>query len=214
MQRGFTLIELLVALAIMAVMATLGWRVLASMQTAVEINRQHADQVLTLDASLAQWGLDLDALVELPLTRTLEWNGRALHLTRRSGSTGSDGAIVVAWTRASRNGQFQWLRWQSLPFTSREGWQAAWNEAHTWVQSSQDSIDRREVRVTALAEWQVFFYRTGAWGNPLSSSGADPAVNNNLPDGIRLVLTLPQGHPLMGPLVRDWARSNSAGALQ
>ena len=89
----------------------------------------------------------------------------------------------------------------------------AWNEAHTWAQTTQDGTDRREVRVTPLTEWQVYFYRTGAWSNPLSSTGTDPAVNNSLPDGIRLVLTLPQGHPLMGPLVRDWARSNTAGAL-
>lgn len=213
MQRGFTLIELLVALAIMALMATLGWRVLASMQTAVAINRQHADQVLTLDAGLTQWGLDLDALVELPLTRTLDWDGRALYLTRRSGRTGSEGSIVVSWTQSVREGQTSWLRWQSPPFTSREGWQTAWNEAHTWARTTPNTPDPREVRIAPLADWQVFFYRTGAWGNPLSSTGADPTVSNSLPDGIRLALTLPQGHPLMGPLVRDWARSNTGGAL-
>lgn len=222
--RGFTLIELLVALAVMALMATMGWQALGGMQQAMEVNRSHNDAVLTTEAGLNQWTADLDAVLELPQTRSLEWDGRALRLTRRSVQDG-DGAIVVAWTRAEREGQARWLRWQSGPVQTREAWQAAWAAAAAWAQGAEGSIRgannssgnepglrQREVSVVALDGWQLFFYRGGAWSNPLSSTDAqDSSV---IPDGVRLVLTLPPRHPLAGTVVRDWARSTLTGAAQ
>lgn len=212
-QAGFTLVELLVALALMALMAGMAWRVLAGMQTAMEVNRQHADAVLTLEAGLGQWSADLDALVALPQTRTLEWDGRALRLTRRL--PGDEGAVVVCWTRAERDGVAQWLRWQSAPVATREAWLTAWAAANAWVQGADTSTRTREVRITAMPQWQLFYYRTGAWSNPLSSAGSSPGgeANASLPEGIRLVLTLPAAHALPGTLVRDWARKHSAGAM-
>jgi len=209
-QAGFTLVELLVALALMALMAGMAWRVLAGMQTAMEVNRQHADAVLTLEAGLGQWSADLDALVALPQTRTLEWDGRALRLTRRL--PGDEGAVVVCWTRDERDGVAQWLRWQSAPVATREAWLTAWAAANAWVQGADTSTRTREVRITALPQWQLFYYRTGAWSNPLSSAGTGPGAEANLPEGIRLVLTLPPNHPLPGTLVRDWTRNHTAGA--
>ncbi|ARV18721.1 hypothetical protein AEP_01777 [Curvibacter sp. AEP1-3] len=222
--RGFTLIELLVALAVMALMATMGWQALGGMQQAKEVNRSHNDAVLTTEDGLNQWTADLDAVLELPQTRSLEWDGRALRLTRRSVQDG-DGAIVVTWTRAEREGQARWLRWQSGPVQTREAWQAAWAAAAAWAQGAEGSIRgannssgnepslrQREVSVVALDGWQLFFYRGGAWSNPLSSTGAqDSSV---IPDGVRLVLTLPPRHPLAGTVVRDWARSTLTGAAQ
>jgi general secretion pathway protein J len=41
----------------------------------------------------------------------------------------------------------------------------------------------------------------------MSSVGATPAA----PDGVRLVLTLPQGEVLAGTLTRDWVRPTVAG---
>jgi len=79
----------------MALMATMGWQALGGMQQAMEVNRSHNDAVLTTEAGLNQWTADLDAVLELPQTRSLEWDGRALRLTRRSVQDG-DGAIVVA----------------------------------------------------------------------------------------------------------------------
>lgn len=216
--RGFTLIELLVALGVMALMAVMGWRALAGMQQAMDSNREHADAVLALDAGLSQWTSDLDALTELPQTRTLEWDGRALRLTRRAASGDSAGAQVVAWTRAEREGRAQWLRWQSAPVRTREEWTAAWAAADGWLQGagadSADGVRIREVRIAALDQWQLFFFRGGAWSNPLSSAGsnaagAEPAAN--VPDGVRLVLTVSQPHPLAGAVIRDWARANSGG---
>lgn len=219
--RGFTLIELLVALGVMALMAVLGWRALAGMQQAMESNREHADAVLALDAGLSQWTTDLDALTELPQTRALEWDGRALRLTRRAAAGDSTGVQVVAWTRAERDGRAQWLRWQSAPLRTREEWTSAWAAADAWVQGARSAdadgargVRSHEVRIAALDQWQLYFYRGGTWSNPLSSAGSNTAgaePTSNVPDGVRLVLTVAPPHPLAGTVVRDWARPNGGG---
>jgi general secretion pathway protein J len=218
---GFTLIELLVALAVMALMATMGWQALGGMQQAMVINRSHNDAVLTAEAGLNQWVADLDALQELPHTRPLEWDGRALRLTRHSLQPG-EGVVVVAWTRAERNGEPRWLRWQSATVQTREGWRAAWAAAGAWSQGAKispvaqgaqgRSMGQGEVSVVALDSMQLFFFRGGAWSNPLSSTGAQDA--SLIPDGVRLVLNLAAPHPLAGTIVRDWARGTLTGATQ
>ncbi|MFZ3220942.1 MAG: prepilin-type N-terminal cleavage/methylation domain-containing protein, partial [Rhodoferax sp.] len=92
-QGGFTLIELLVAVGIMALMAVMGWRALDGMQDANARTRDHADAVLALEAGLAQWGTDLDALLELPQTPAIDWDGRVLRITRRPGGDASEGVL-------------------------------------------------------------------------------------------------------------------------
>ena len=215
-QHGFTLIELLVAVSIMAMMAVMGWRALDGMQQATVQTRAHTDTVLTLEAGLAQWGTDMDALMELPQTSAIDWDGRAMRLTRRSGTDRAEGVTVVAWTRGERNGSDQWLRWQSAPARTRQEWQGAWSAAALWAQSPSDAAKQREVQISPLAQWQIYYHRGGTWSNPLSSSaeasgtataGATLAA---LPDGVRLVLTLPAPHPYAGTLTRDWARPTGA----
>ncbi|MDZ7938230.1 MAG: prepilin-type N-terminal cleavage/methylation domain-containing protein [Rhodoferax sp.] len=209
---GFTLIELLVAVAVMALMALMGWRALDGMHSAIQGNQRHADAVLALDAGLAQWTTDLDALAVLPHTQPLEFDGRALYLTRNAQSGTAGGVQVVAWSRAERTGQSHWVRWQSAPVQTREGWARAWADAHAWAQGATQFTDA-EVRIVALDQWQLYFYRGGAWSNPLSSAGAgtDAEAGNNIPDGIQLVLTVAVGHPLAGTLTRNWARTTVAG---
>ncbi|CAM8670214.1 Prokaryotic N-terminal methylation site [Comamonadaceae bacterium] len=212
-QAGFTLVEMLVAMVLTTLMAGMAWQGLVSLNTAVEVSRDHADSVSTLEVGLSQWEADLDALVSLPLTRTLDWDGRALRLTRRL--PGDEGAVVVCWTRSERNGVPKWLRWQSDPVDTLETWRKAWDAANVWVQAGS-LIDRtHEVQITELPEWQLFYYRTGAWSSPLSSAGSalDSQSTNMLPEGIRLVLTMPQNHPLPGRLVHDWVRLQTAGDM-
>ncbi len=214
--QGFTLIELLVAVSIMALMAVMGWRALAGMQQATAQTRSHTDAVLTLEAGLAQWGTDLDALTELPFATAVDWNGLALRITRRHSADPSTGVVVVAWARSDRNGVDQWLRWQSDPVRSRQEWSQAWSAAAVWAQSPSDASKQREVAIAPLAQWQIYYYRGGAWSNPLSSSGAPDAGNGKpapvtTPEGVRLVLTLPSPHPLAGTLLRDWVRPTTGG---
>ena len=221
--RGFTLIELLVALAAMAIMAGLSWRGLDGMVRAQTQIQQRADSVLTLQAGLTQWSADLDALAQLPRTPTLDWDGRGLRIVRRSSVRPGDGLLVVAWSRRNVNGIDQWLRWQSPPQFSRGALQIAWERAAQWAQNPGDAEKRDEVRITPLQQWQIFYFRGNAWTNPLSSDNANAPVASirstpqavetdlALPDGVRLVLTLPASEPINGVITRDWVRPALAG---
>jgi general secretion pathway protein J len=107
-QRGFTLVEVLVAVAILAVLSVMAWRALDGMLLARKQLAEHADNVLALEAGLAQWGVDLDRLIEMPGTTPLDWDGRVLRMTRvAAGVTtkvGEPGVQVVAWSRGERDG--------------------------------------------------------------------------------------------------------------
>lgn len=225
--QGFTLVELLVAISIMAVMTLVAWRGLDGMQGATQATRSHADAVLTLEAGLAQWGADLDAMMppdaQPGAPTAMDWDGRVLRITRRNTTEPGNGLLVVAWTRDNRDGTGQWLRWQSTPLRMQQDWQTAWELARQWAQSPSDSAKLQEVAIVALEQWQIYYYRGGAWSNPLSSSGT-PVTNpsqptpsvpiNSLPDGVRLVLGIAAPHPLAGTLTRDWAQPTLTGATQ
>ena len=169
-QRGFTLVELLVALSLMALMAAMSWRGLDGMVGAQKRLAQHADDVLALQTGLAQWGADLDALALQPNTPSVDWDGRALRLLRRGTQSSSEGLHVVAWSQRLVGDTGYWLRWQSPAIRTRAELQAAWNQAARWGQNPNPDDRRLEVRITPLAQWQIFFYRGGAWTNPLSSA--------------------------------------------
>lgn len=259
---GFTLIELLVAISVMAVMAVLSWRGLEGMTQAQSRLQQRADEVLTLQAGLNQWGADLDALIQLPQTQSLDWDGRALRMTRRSPTTlidashqgaADEAVLVIAWARRDAAGAGQWLRWQSPPLRTRGEVDLAWQSAARWAQNPGDDLKAHEVFISPLSDWQVFFYRGDAWTNPLSSEGnpaaGGTALGNSIgpgagspptaaaigigalgaaivqaisqganalttapiPEGVRLVLTLPPGNAISGTLTRDWVRPTLGG---
>jgi general secretion pathway protein J len=218
--HGFTLIELLVAISLMALMAALSWRGLDGMTRAQTQMHQRADDVLALQAGLAQWGADLDALATQPNTPSLDWDGRALRILRRGSATPGEGLRVVAWSRRTVDGVGQWLRWQSPPLTTRSALQLAWQKAGVWGQNPSDEDRKLEVRVAALDQWQIFYYRSDAWSNPLSSAGTstdEPAADGAVPeaavtpDGVRLVLTLAPGQAISGVVTRDWLRATVGG---
>lgn len=228
--RGFTLIELLVAISLMALMTVLSWRGLDGVSRAQVRLQEQSDDVLALQATLAQWGSDLEAMAEQPDTPSLDWDGRVLRVVRRSTGVPGEGLQVVAWSRRSVAGQGQWLRWQSPPLLTRRELLLAWQKAQVWAQTPGDDDRLREVRTVALDGWQVFYYRGNAWSNPLSSadsaatesgtavsaaSGASAAVPASMapavPDGVRLVLTLAPGQAINGTLTRDWVRGTMAG---
>ncbi|MBC7445877.1 MAG: general secretion pathway protein J [Polaromonas sp.] len=214
----------------MAVMAGLSWRGLDGMVRAQSQIEQRADAVLTLQAGLTQWSADLDALMPLPRTKTLDWDGRGLRLVRRSTVLPGDGLVVVAWARRNVDGTDQWLRWQSPPQFSRNELQIAWGRAAQWAQNPGAAEKKDEVRITPLAQWQIYYFRGNAWTNPLSSdntsapAGLGPGNTANapegrvqrapppenadlaLPDGVRLVLTLPPGQAINGLITHDWVR--------
>ena len=210
---GFTLIELLVAISVMSLLAVLSWRGLDGMARAQAQTSLRADQVLTLQAGLAQWKIDLDALAKTSQVNPLDWDGRVLRLTRRT-STPGDGLIVVAWMRRSDD-EGQWLRWQSQVVRTSGGWTDAWSRAAAWAQSATTIGATGEVSITPLQDWQIFYFRGNAWTNPMSSPGQQPASSTTqptlqtvsvavIPDGIRLVLVLPASQAISGKLTVDW----------
>ena len=218
--RGFTLIELLVAITVMALLAVLSWRGLDAMARAQSQTSQRADDVLTLQAGLGQWKVDLDALTQTLHVNSLDWDGRVLRVTRRTVS-GGDGLLVVAWTRRTEAGG-QWLRWQSPVLRTVGDWNEAWSRATLWAQNASTEDRAREVVVAPLEDWQLFYFRSDAWTNPLSSDGSQAAATSQqapaqsasqtaVPDGIRLVLTLPPGQAISGKLTLDWVRPTLGG---
>ena len=225
--RGFTLIELLVAMGVLALMAVLTWRGLDGISRAQGQLQQRSDEVQTLQATLGQWTADLDALAEQPNWKSLDWDGRSMRLLRYDSSANADGLRVVAWVRRGVGGAAQWVRWQSGVMTTRPQLELAWLNAQRWAQTPSPEDSAREVKTIALEDWQIFYYRGNAWTNPLSSAGtstaaaaasdavpapAAPAKQEPLPDGVRLVLTLPDGQALSGTLTRDWVRPVLGGA--
>jgi len=212
---GFTLVELLVALFVLSLVAVLSWQGLDGMVRTQRQTEQRADEVLALQTGLAQWSADLESLMELPQQAALEWNGRVLRLTRRGTASITDGARVVGWTR--RDGL--WLRWQSPPLVTRGEVEAAWLQADQWAQNPGDALRAGEVAIVPLADWQIFYFRGDAWTNPLSADTAQgtptaqPGGRSTgvVPDGVRLVLQLPDGRAITGRLVRDWVRPTVGG---
>ena len=212
---GFTLVELLVALMVMALLSLMSWRGLDVMGRAQSQTQARADELLVLQSGLAQWSADLDAMAtELSNPRAInslpspmEWNGLVFRITRTSTGTADPGLQVVAWTLGQDQGRKVWMRWQSPVARARAALEESWLQAALWAQSPTDTSRTRQVRIVPLLDWQIFYFRNDAWTNPGSSSDA---ANVN-PDGVRLILNLPEGSPLVGLITRDWMRATAVG---
>lgn len=222
-QNGFTLVELLVALVVMALLALLSWRGLDGMTRVQSQTQSHTDGVLALQAGLAQWQTDLDAIslqTNVPGVSGLNYDGNVLRLTRRYAEDGdksdkfekNDSIRVVAWSQRVLDEKTTWLRWQSAPLKTRSELQAAWLQAATWAKEGNEADRKREVAVAVIDQWQMLYYQNDAWVNALTSGGVDSATGTaTVPDGIRLVLTLAQGQALVGNITRDWGRPTLGG---
>ena len=227
-QHGFTLIELLVALFALSLLAMLSWRGIDGMVRAREQTRERADQVQALQVGLAQWSADLDALATVPQMSSLDWNCRVFRILRAAPDDPGQGIVVVAWSRRADGGGSRWMRWQSPPAVTRGQLDDAWRRADAWSQNSGMDGGADAVAITGLVDWQVFFYRSDAWTNPLSSdttqasttappvtAGTAPVVTTPqtaiTPDGVRIVLTLAPGQAISGDLTRDWVSPTVGG---
>lgn len=228
--RGFTLVEVLVAITIMSMLALLSWRALDGMTRTQTFTQQRADELLRLQASLGQWNADLDAVLDTGEVTPLDFDGQVLRLTRRdSAEVGlhSPGIRVVAWARhtgrpltdgSTAATDARWMRWQSPPLTRRDQLARAWQRAADWgrgstrgTADSPDGGSDSEIALLPIDQWQLFYHRGETWANPQSSVGRESTggvvtEQNQLPNGVRLVLSLSTGQGLTGELVRDWVR--------
>jgi general secretion pathway protein J len=171
------------------------------------------DEIAVLQTALAQWRTDLDAATPMPgglEAQGIDWDGRVLRIVRRSTlpqADGSDAGLwVVGWTLRN-DGSPQWVRWQSQPVRDRAGLLQAWQDAAQWGQNAGTALRAQETPLFPLSRWQLFYFRSDSWSNPLSSTGAPSGSNTeSIPDGIRLVLVLPPTAPVRGELTLDWVR--------
>lgn len=219
--RGLTLIELLVALALMAILTTLSWRVLDNMTRTQQQTQEHANHSQQWQVALAQWQADLNALQETGLQAALDFNGRVLRLTRRAPvgtPEAANGLHVVAWTlQPDTNNGLRWARWMSAPLRQRHELEQAWQRAAQWAEDphrNSDTETEQQWLLTPVTAWQLLYHRGGNWSNPQSS--ADMATNiprtvATPPDGIRLQLTLPNTTDPSGTLTVDWVRPQVGG---
>lgn len=188
-QRGFTLIELLVALAVMAVLAGLAWTGTDSLIRSREVTQAALDRTQRLSTVLMQWEQDFAAVHESAAAPPLQFDGRTLRLTRQA----EGGLRVVTWTLRDA----AWYRWAG-PVLLRQG-----ELQQSWLASQQhQGGEPGELKlVDGASAWQLYYWRGNAWSNAQSSgsvldrtgSGSALDQREDLPDGVRLVLTLPSG---------------------
>ena len=146
-QHGFTLAEVLVALALLALLATMAWRGVASMAEAKQSADARVNETLRLGTVLAQWEQDL-LQVQDPrvLPDALAFDGKSLRLVRRN----AGGLQVVVWAL----NETRWQRWAS-PVTNssctsaRRSVGAATRSGPTYSRNSP--AGRRRVLVTSTS---------------------------------------------------------------
>lgn len=214
--RGLTLIELLVALALLSVLALLSWRTLDGMTRAQAVTQEHADRWRNWQTALAQWDADLDAAIDTDRVPPLDFDGRALRLTR-SDPDQTGRLRVVGWSLQPdpASGQLRWARWTSPALLSQGELEQVWQQAAQWARNPGVQDRLQQVLLTPVADWQLFYHRGGAWTNPQSAADEDNEQTQTsqvtLPDGVRLLLTLPDGGSPSGQLLRDWVRPTLGG---
>ncbi|TXJ03776.1 MAG: prepilin-type N-terminal cleavage/methylation domain-containing protein [Aquabacterium sp.] len=190
--RGFTLIEVLVSLLILSVLAASAWKGLDAISTARQVSDENLQQTLRLQAVMTQFETDLAQVLDTQVVQGFQFDGAALRMTRRSPA----GVQVVVWSL--REGR--WQRWASAESTGVGGLQRAW-------QQSQQLLGRERGTLVALrgvAQWQVFCFRNGAMSNCQSSGDVSPdGGREQLPQAVRLQLSLGEGSGFQGTLSRD-----------
>lgn len=183
-QGGFTLVEVLVALVIMAVLAGMAWRGVDGMARARSASNDAVERTLRLSTALAQWEQDLLALHNSPSVPALRFDGAALRLTRET----EGGVALVAWSL--RDGA--WWRWASPAVTRVPDLQEHWLRAQQLLGNEPGTLKI----VDDASQVQVFFFRGNGWSNAQSAGdaaaadGRGAAAGEQLPTGVRLVLTV------------------------
>ena len=197
-EAGFTLVEVLVALLLMAILAGFSWQGLDAVLRAKEASRESIDRTTRLATVLTQWQQDLQAVYDTGTVPALTFDGQTLRLTRRE----EDGVVLVAW--AVRGGV--WQRWASAPAQRSGVLQQAWMASQQFLGNEPGHLTVAE----GATEWQIYFHRDNAWTNaqstgnvvagPGGAASAPPVMRVQLPNAVRLVITLPAGR-----LTRDVA---------
>jgi general secretion pathway protein J len=168
--RGFTLIEVLVALVILSVMAAMAWKGMDGITRAREIADGGLKRTLRMQSVMQQWSADLNSVIATGVVQGIQFDGAALRLTRQS----QGGVQVVVW--ALRSGR--WVRWAGQPVTNVGALEEQWMRSFNFQGREPGSI----AALKGVEQWQVYFFRGGAWSNAQSSAGA--SANSPATQGI------------------------------
>ena len=203
-QRGFTLVEVLVAMVIMAIMAVMAWQGVDGIVRSRDASQARLEQTLRLNAVIAQWDQDIASIQDtavVPLA--LSCDGSTVRLTRHT----PDGLQVVAWSLRpdTGNGGGSWVRWAG-PSVTTTG-----ELADSWLRSLQlQGTEPGSLRtLTGLTDWQVYFFQGTAWancqstGDPATSGGGGTVARQDLPKGVRIILSFAPESGINGELTRD-----------
>jgi general secretion pathway protein J len=192
--RGFTLVELMVAIAVLALIALLGWRGLDTLLRTREAVDGRMREVAQLQTGLAQWRADLDAMTSVGQTPAIDFDGLVLRITRIDRSLPGQPLRVVAWSRRvlpeQHGGRGSWVRWQSPALSQRAELTLAWNQAQLWARSPRQEELAREVAIAGIEGWQLLYFRKNSWSNPLS---ADDVAQSPGGSGAILVVSVRAG---------------------
>jgi general secretion pathway protein J len=170
-RSGFTLIEVLVALVILSVMAAMAWKGMDGITRSREIADGGLKRTLRMQSVMQQWSADLNSVIATGVVQGIQFDGAALRLTRQS----QGGVQVVVW--ALRSGR--WVRWAGQPVTNVGALQDQWMRSFNFQGREPGSI----AALKGVEQWQVYFFRGGAWSNAQSSAGgsaespANPGFN-------------------------------------
>jgi general secretion pathway protein J len=167
--RGFTLVEVLVALLLLAILTTFAWQGLDGVLRAREAGRESVDATSRLATVLTQWEQDLQAVADTELVPAITFDGQTLRLTRRA----EDGIVLVAW---AVRGQ-RWQRWASQPMQRVGALQQAWLASQQFLGNEAGQLTVAD----GVSEWQIYFFRGGAWSNAQSAAELVPGSTAPLP---------------------------------
>jgi general secretion pathway protein J len=220
MQRGFTLVEVLVAIFIMAILAAMAWRGIDALIRTRDGALSSSNATLALSSAIQQWQQDLDQIQESTGVPALRFDGAALRLTRRSTDglllvvwTVQNGTLYrwasppvtriqdlqEWWLRTQqwsglRNGALAILDnvqdWQVYYYHGGDNtWSNAQSTGNLRVSRSTASDDDDDSSSTSTSSTTT----TSSTSSSSSTDTSDADTAEALPDGVRLVLSLPQG---------------------
>ena len=222
--RGFTLVEVLVALFILSVLALMAWRGLDALVRTRDGVRQRHEEVMSLQNALGQWERDLQQIQGAGTVPALRFDGASLWLTRRAPSA-DEGLQVVCWTvrdglwlrwasapatevrplHEAWNAAQAWARIapQALPvLEGAQAWQVYYyrDGDNQWTHALSTGTRRRTDVGAAVPPPPARGASDAEDGGTPPAAPAEGALREDeeLPQGLRLVLNLPRG-----PLTRD-----------
>lgn len=218
-QRGFTLLELLLAISILSVLTLLAWRTLDTLSKTDTWTQERTEHWQGWRVALAQWQTDLDAMEDLAPEPAPVFDGLVIQWVRRAAPLPDDhapGWQVVAWgLQPDAQGTRRLARWASPVLRERLALLQAWQAARLWARNPTEALRAQQTLLPVVDDWQLFYYRGGAWSHPQSSSGGPGNAETGdraAPSGIRLLLTLPgAGQPQTRQLRVDWVHPSYNG---